>query len=61
MKGFAETYECLLLHRVHIFTRGETGLVCLPTHLYTSTLLVMINVMKGIGRAVHPPTLTSLG
>ncbi len=33
MKGFAETYECLVLHRVHIFTRDETGLVCLPTQL----------------------------
>jgi hypothetical protein len=41
-----------------MFTRDETGLVCLPT-LYTATLLVMVNVMKGGGRA--PPTLTSLG
>jgi hypothetical protein len=51
------------VYRVHIFTSDETGLVCLPTQLertlYTATLLVMVNVMKGGGRA--PPTPTSLG
>jgi hypothetical protein len=42
-------------HRVHIFTRDETGLVYLPTQLErTATLLVMVNVMKGDGRA--PPS-----
>jgi hypothetical protein len=49
-------------HRVHIFTRDETGLVCLPTQLERTligTLLVMVNVMNEGGRA--PPTLTSLG
>ncbi len=51
-------------HRVQIFTRDETGLVCLPMYsagAYTATLLVMLNVMKDVG--VHPPphTLTSLG
>jgi hypothetical protein len=48
-------------HRLHIFTRDETGLVCLSAQLeriYTATLL-MVNVMKRGGRA--PPTLTSLG
>ncbi len=35
---------------VHIFTRDETGLVYLPT----ATLLVMVNVMKGGGRAPPP-------
>jgi hypothetical protein len=50
------------MHRVHIFTRYETGLVYLPTQLeriYTATLLVMVNVMKEDGRV--PRTLTSLG
>ncbi len=28
---------------------------------YTATLLVMVNVMKGGGRAVHPPPSPSLG
>ncbi len=42
------------------FPRDETGLVCLPTQLErTATLLVMVNVMRGGGRA--PPTLTSQG
>jgi hypothetical protein len=44
------------------FPRDETGLVCLPTQLegaYTTTLLVMVNVMRGGGRA--SPTLTSQG
>ncbi len=44
------------------FPRDETGLVCLPTQLerrYTATLLVMVNVIKGGGRAT--PTLTSQG
>ncbi len=47
--------------RVHIFTRDETGLLYLPhsAGAYTATLLVMVNVVKGGGRA--PPTLTSLG
>jgi hypothetical protein len=43
---------------VHIFTKDETRLVYLPTQL-DRTLLVMVNVVKGRGRA--PPTLTSLG
>ncbi len=42
---------------VHIFTRDETGLVCTvyaySAGAYTATLLVMVNVMKGVG--VHPP------
>ncbi len=48
-------------HRVHIFTRDETGSVYLPTQLesYTATLLVMVNVIKGGRRA--PPPLTSPG
>jgi hypothetical protein len=41
------------IHRVHIFTRDETGLVCLPIQL-ERTLQLMVNVMKGGGRA--PPT-----
>ena len=53
-------YSVVSLHRVHIFTRDETGLVCLPTQLeHSATLLVMVNVMKGGVRA--PPTLASLG
>jgi hypothetical protein len=51
-----DEWFCSLEHRVHIFTRDETGLVCLPTQL-ERTLQVI--VMKGGGRA--PPTLTSLG
>ncbi len=43
-------------HRVHIFTRDETAH---SAGAYTATLLVMVNLMKGGGRA--PPTLTSLG
>jgi hypothetical protein len=49
-------------HRVHIFTRDETGLVyhsAQSAGAYTATLLVMVNVVKGGGQA--PPTLTSLG
>ena len=48
-------------HRVHIFTREEKR-VSVSAHSageYTATLLVMVNVIKGGGRA--PPTLTSLG
>ncbi len=48
--------------RVHIFTRDETGLVSVSAHsagAYTATLLVMVNVVKGGGRA--PSTVTSLG
>jgi hypothetical protein len=43
------------------FPRDETGLVCLPIQLERThaTLLVMVNVMRGGGRA--PPTLTSQG
>jgi hypothetical protein len=43
-------------HRVHIFTRDETGLVYISAHsagAYTATLLVMVNAMKGGG--VDPP------
>jgi hypothetical protein len=49
-------------HRVHIFTRDEIYRVSVSAHsagAYTATLLVMVNVMKGGGRA--PPTLTSRG
>jgi hypothetical protein len=41
------------------FTKDETGLSAHSAGGYTATLLVMANVMKGVGCA--PPTLTSLG
>ena len=44
------------------FPRNETGLVCLAAHsagVFTATLLVMVNVMRGGWRA--PPTHTSQG
>ncbi len=44
-----------LSHRVHTFTGDETGLVYLPTAgTFTATLLVMVNVVKGGGRALPP-------
>jgi hypothetical protein len=61
---FEHVYDSYIVrptHRVHIFTRDETG-VSVSAHsagAYTATLLVMVNVMKGDGRAA--PTLTSLG
>ncbi len=56
-----ETGLVCLPHRVHIFTRDETG-VSVSAHsagAYTVTLMVMVNVIKGGGRAT--PTLTSPG
>jgi hypothetical protein len=48
-------------HRVHIFTRDEAGhgVSAHSARACTATLLVMVNVTEGGGRA--PPTLTSLG
>jgi hypothetical protein len=43
-------------HRVHIFI--EMNRVSVSAHsagAYTATLLVRVNVMRGGGRAVHPP------
>jgi hypothetical protein len=41
------------INKVHIFTRDN--LVSVSAHsagAYTATLLVMVNVMKGVGRAL---------
>ncbi len=50
---------CAQDHRVHIFTWDETAnRVSVSAHsagAYTATLLVIVNVMKGGRRAVHPP------
>ncbi len=47
-------------HRVHILVEMKQGYcICPLSHgAYTATLLVMVNVVKGVG--VHP-TLISLG
>ena len=43
-------------HRVHIFTRDETGLVCLPTQLDNYTGDGKCNE-RGWATGVHPPPL----
>jgi hypothetical protein len=47
-------------HRVHILTRDETGLMCLPTQLERTLQLycmVIVNVMKGGRSECTPPPL----
>ncbi len=48
------THPYWYYHRVHIFTRDETGLAYHSAGAYTATLLVMVNVVKGGGRAPPP-------
>jgi hypothetical protein len=41
------------IHRVHIFTRdNQVSVSAHSAGAYTATLLVMVNVMKGGGRAL---------
>ncbi len=52
----AAVVQFRFIHRVHIFTRdgNRVSVSAYSAGAYTATLLVMVNVMKGSGRAPPP-------